>query len=67
MYVNEKNKQRRNHRVTITLTADQAGRIVCAAAEKELNISELRRAAINEKLEALGYHRQSAEHPQHVG
>jgi hypothetical protein len=52
------NKLRRDHRLTVTFTADQAKRLVRAAAAQDLAPSELCRFAISEKLEALGYRKQ---------
>jgi hypothetical protein len=51
-------KIRRDRRITITMTQDQARRAFAAAASRELNISELLREALAQRLDQLGYGKQ---------
>jgi hypothetical protein len=54
-------KIRRDHKITIAMTQDQARRAFAAAASREMNISELCREAITQKLDELGYGRLPAD------
>jgi hypothetical protein len=51
-------KIRRDRRVTITITEDQDRRARAAAASRDMNISELCREAITQKLDQLGFGKQ---------
>jgi hypothetical protein len=54
-------KIRRDYRITFSLTQDQADRIFAAAKSRELNVSELVRGAVLEKVGELGFSKQSAD------
>jgi hypothetical protein len=50
----------RSRRLTVKFTDDQIARMTAAATSLELNLSELARQAINEKLDELGFTKESA-------